>query len=330
MIFQKIRELAPYGIRHEFAKRYTPMDWYKSRKVSRSIDAVNADLFIGNLIENGLSGLVGRLGGTEARFLGEYSKLKSLSRFGVPLSVSSKISRRWKKRKVEIFNNAGFYSDSWLEIDRFYAEYVAALTNTDILGAWGVAFTWVESLALKSKEIEVIPVGYTAPWVERYVESETAEPWSQALDGKKVLVVSGFADSIKAQHVKYPNIYKGIKYPKFDLLTVKAPITSGQTSALGKSWFMLLDEMKTIIDGLDFDIALIAAGAYSYPLANHVKNMGKIGIHCGGGLQIFFGIMGNRWNNSPEILKYVNESWTRPSKNETPPRADLIEGACYW
>jgi hypothetical protein len=75
---------------------------------------------------------------------------------------------------------------------------------------------------------------------------------------------------------------------------------------------------------------LIAAGAFSYPLPAHVKNVGKIGIHCGGGLQIFFGVMGNRWNNSPEILKYVNDSWVRPSSLERPKTADQVENACYW
>ena len=93
---------------------------------------------------------------------------------------------------------------------------------------------------------------------------------------------------------------------------------------------VLFSLMISEIDSLDFDVALIAAGAFSYPLAAYVKKRGKIGIHCGGGLQLYFGIMGNRWNNSPEILKYVNSAWVRPSEDEKPRSAEQIENACYW
>ena len=78
-------KLAPFGIRHELAKRYTPLDWYKARKVARAIDAENADRNIADLLRKSAPGLVGRLGGTEARFLGEYKKLKRFQKIGIPL-----------------------------------------------------------------------------------------------------------------------------------------------------------------------------------------------------------------------------------------------------
>ena len=111
---------------------------------------------------------------------------------------------------------------------------------------------------------------------------------------------------------------------------MRAPIVTGRRDPDGKSWFELLNEMKKEIYSKDFDVALVAAGAFSYPIAAYIKQIGKIGIHCGGGLQLFFAIMGNRWNNSPEIQRYVNEYWVRPSKEETPPTASNVENACYW
>ena len=174
----------------------------------------------------------------------------------------------------------------------------------------------------------VIPVGFTAPWIEPY--SGTSAPWSRALDGKRVLVVSGFATSIEGQQKKIAGVFHGIDFPRFQLETVRAPIVTGQKDFDGKKWFDLLEQMKGEIASKDFDVALIAAGAFSYPLAAYVKSIGKIGIHCGGGLQIFFGVMGNRWNNSPEIMKYFNDSWVRPSAIERPKTADQVENACYW
>lgn len=322
------RSIAPFGLRHEIAKRYTPWDWVKSLKVKKSINYTEADRFIFSLISSKKSGLVGRLGGTEGRFLGEYLKLKRLEKIGIPIALAAKFSSRWKRRRAEVFLQAGFYSGDWQEVDEFSSEYLEALELTDILGAWGVAFTWVEGINLDTKSTQVIPVGFTAPWVEPYVTEQ--KPWALALEGKKVLVVSGFAESIASQHKRISKVFENVEYPSFELQVLRAPIVAGARDLSGKSWFELLGEMRKSISDLDFDVALIAAGAFSYPLAAHVKKIGKIGIHCGGGLQLFFGVMGNRWNNSPEVLKYVNENWVRPSKSETPLSADQIENACYW
>jgi hypothetical protein len=321
-------KFAPFGIRHEVAKRYTPLDWFRSLRVKRLINSENADAFINQLIESGHPGLIGRLGGTEGRFIGEYLKLKRLQRFGVPIWLSSSLSFRWKKRKLEVFAQAGFYFENWTDVDRFCSEYLEALADTDILGAWGVAFTWPEAIGLNPNKTKVIPVGFTAPWVEPYTDGE--QPWSRALANKRVLVVSGFAASIESQHKVIAKVFEEVHFPKFELKTICAPIVTGQKDASGSSWFELLDQMKSEIANAEFDVALIAAGAFSYPLAAHVKKIGKIGIHCGGGLQIFFGVMGNRWNKSPEVLKFKNQFWVRPSPEERPKTADQVENACYW
>jgi hypothetical protein len=326
-------KLAPFGIRHEVAKRYTPLDWWKANKVSKKIQIDAADREISELIRKNSPGLVGRLGGTEARFLGEYEKLRRWKNFGIPIEISSKFSLQWKKRRKEVFTNAGFYSDSWSEIENFARIYAEALAETDVLGAWGVAFTWVEGKYINYESTKLIPVGHTAPWIAPYSESSKINrslPWANQLSGKRVLVISAFAESITKQHSKISQVFPSIEFPEFELTTIRSPITSGQRDKSGKSWFELLEEMKHQIRLNDFDIALIAAGAFSYPLAAYVKEVGKIGIHCGGGLQLFFGLMGNRWSNSPEIQRYVNGDWTRPSDDERPASASEIENACYW
>ncbi len=327
------KSLAPFGFRHEIAKRYTPLDWWKSRKVARRIDSNVADLSISQVLQKNSPALIGRLGGTEARFLGEFEKLQRFKRIGIPIQFSSKFSPKWRKRKSEIFSNAGFYSNSWSEIEKFSTLYVDALSKTDVLGAWGVAFTWVEGKYLNWDKLKLIPVGHTAPWVEPYSENQHSNPgtpWSLDLEGKKVLVISAFADSILKQHSRIDSVFPTTNYPKFSLSVIRSPITAGQRDQSGKTWFDLLDEMKHQIEVQDFDVALIAAGAYSYPLAAYVKKIGKIGIHCGGGLQLFFGVMGNRWNNAPEVLRYLNGVWVRPAEDERPKTAAQIENACYW
>ena len=55
--------------------------------------------------------------------------------------------------------------------------------------------------------------------------------------------------------------------------------------------------MKAQIDKEDFDICLIGAGAYGFPLAAYVKRKGKKAVHLGGALQLLFGIKGSRWED---------------------------------
>ncbi|MBR5421702.1 MAG: hypothetical protein IK115_11180 [Lachnospiraceae bacterium] len=166
-------------------------------------------------------------------------------------------------------------------------------------------------------------------------------PWTPALKGKRVLVVTSFPDSVKHQYARREEIYPGTEIlPEFaDLQVYKPLITIGdmRDERFG-TWFEGLEFMNNEIRALDFDIALIAAGAYGYPLAAAVKESGRQAVCMGGVLQILFGILGRRWDGSrfggidhmPESLKrYYNESWIYPLE-ERPPAADGVEYGPYW
>ena len=88
--------------------------------------------------------------------------------------------------------------------------------------------------------------------------------------------------------------------------------------------------MKDKIDQDDYDVCLIGCGAYGFPLAAHVKRMGKQAIHLGGALQLLFGIRGNRWDNMDDYKSLVNQYWTRPKGVEIPQAKDKVENGCYW
>jgi cation diffusion facilitator CzcD-associated flavoprotein CzcO len=92
--------------------------------------------------------------------------------------------------------------------------------------------------------------------------------------------------------------------------------------------------MKRKIDQSDYDICIIGAGAYGFPLAAHVKRMGKKAIHLGGVTQLLFGIKGRRWVDNPILfypyINLYNEHWTYPSLEDKPTGAGKVEDACYW
>jgi hypothetical protein len=300
------------------------IDWLKSVQVANKIDPASADLEISKLILSGEPGLIGRLGGTEARFLGEY--LKIVNNRVIPKKL---LEHRptWIKRSKEINSNAGYYFSSTSEISKFYELYDLALRETDILGAWGTAFAWVESKYIGDKLL--VPIGSTSPWVIPYSSSKSPLAWSYALQGKKVLVISPFVDTIKIQFSRINKVFSA-SYPNFDLQLIKAPQTIGFPSNSIPTWENNLNSIKTLMEKSTFDIALVSAGSYSYPVAHFAKQMGKVGIHAGGGLQLFFGILGKRWDNDVYYTKFTNEYWTRPSTSETPKSFKSVEDGCYW
>jgi hypothetical protein len=324
--------IARNGFRHEISAHFPLSDWQRNKGIRQTIDLFSADELISLAIKKADPCLIGRLGGTEARFMSAFIK-QFPDYFKEKYFYKSWKSRAsLEKRKQEAQLNSGFFYSSNLEAQKFVQKYIEALNDTDILGGWGFAFTWPESFALKNSKLAVINKEFTAPWVEKYAyrfEAPT-NPWSQSLDKKKVLVISPFSKTILKQHKIIKKVFPTVYYPDFTIQTINSPLTSGTYDFSNNSWFKLLRNMELEIEAREFDIALISCGSYSYPLAQYTKKIGKIGIHCGGALQLFFGIMGNRWNESTEITKYVNNYWTRPTKSETPRGASLIENACYW
>ncbi len=118
--------------------------------------------------------------------------------------------------------------------------------------------------------------------------------------------------------------------PPFELATLKAVQSIGGNQVPFSSWFDALESMKKKIGELDFDVAIVGAGAYGLPLSAHIKAIGKKAVHIGGAAQMLFGIYGRRWVDHPQEKVFINEHWTRPLPSEKPTNANAVENGCYW
>ncbi|MBC3795424.1 hypothetical protein [Spirosoma utsteinense] len=114
------------------------------------------------------------------------------------------------------------------------------------------------------------------------------------------MIIHPFEESIKAQYNKRKLLFNNVLLlPDFKITVLKAvqSVAGNGVKSGFDSWFGALDYMKSRINEIDFDIAIIGCGAYGMPLAAHVKDTGKQAIHMGGETQIMFGIKGKRWEN---------------------------------
>lgn len=153
-------------------------------------------------------------------------------------------------------------------------------------------------------------------------------PWTYALKGKKVLVIHPFEESIRRNYEKRERLFENPDFlPEFDLVTLKAVQTLADNKDSGyDTWFDALESMERQIAQIDFDIALIGAGAYGFPLGAYIKELGKKALHIGGMLQLYFGIRGKHYDQ----FGYHNEYWTRPLECERPKGFQKVEAGRYW
>ncbi len=158
-------------------------------------------------------------------------------------------------------------------------------------------------------------------------------PWSRALAGKKILVVSPFEVSVKKQYENKQFLFENNDVlPECELMVYRSFNSYTDEPADGCDWFWYLEKMNQQIAAIEFDIALVAAGPFGLPLAATIKAMGKKAVHVGGALQLLFGIKGNRWEERPEFAAFMNEYWIKPSGNEVPPQKvkTSIDNSSYW
>lgn len=232
----------------------------------------------------------------------------------------------WTNETIHFMkNNAGFFSPTEENLERFSKLMIKSMKSVDIMASWRHEEKVFEKELSQAYKIHL----------ELLTPFWSSTPWTKALEGKKVLVVHPFVETMKKQYLKRELIHFNPDIlPNFELKTLKAVQSiGGECQENFNDWFEALEYMQAEIDKIDYDICIIGCGAYGFPLAAHVKHHGKKAIHMGGATQLLFGIRGKRWENYFEEFdyrKWMNNHWVRPSQEETPVVANQIEAGCYW
>jgi hypothetical protein len=303
-------------IYHQYHNIYPYIYRYYRRIIKKKIDYWGCKIFTANR-GNGL--IAKRINSGEPSAIGALGtiEINALRRF---FEYKGNVAAWDDSTKVTLYRNAGVFP---LDNDIFYhwcLVFTDSLKSLDLIGVW--YFTY------ESKLIKRFAPGATLVDKHSLAPYYHKDPWSICLKNRMVLVIHPFEKSIRQQFsYNRDRLWKDARIlPDFQLDTIKVPLSDALVKSEFKDWFCALEHMKRQISEKQFDIALIGAGAYSIPLAAHVKNKGKCAVHLGGSTQILFGIKGRRWDN----FGIYNEYWTRPSQEETPEKVSIIERGCYW
>jgi hypothetical protein len=275
------------------------------------ISIEQGNLKIGELISSSTPFIAGKMGAVEQQIVKYFLYKRNWDD-----------SLRWHAS-----NHAGITPPSDYILNYFIKEYIDALSNIDLLTIW-----FPENI--NSEEFTISR--YFCRNAEFISGLQSLEPfyhenpWSKYLKDKKVLVVHPFEASIREQYSRKELLFEDKTIlPDFDLITLKTYQTHGGGDT-DIPWNVCYEDMVERISNVEFDVALVGCGAYGLPICNQIKKMSKPVIHVGGGLQIMFGIKGNRWDNMPAVNKYYNQYWKRPYDTEKTRNHSVVEGSTYW
>lgn len=329
----KIEELILKGLRRTYRVIRRPIFPDYSWPTDEEWETTN--LLLTELFSKKESCLVGRIGTSEGAVILNYSTVHSKDSYIKKcLNYITDNTRLpfWDTGKPfkELCYNAGFFSDKFSisEVERFCRLYLEIIPEMNVCGR----FSYYERFLPFSKACAKVQLESLYPFF-----AKKNRPWMHLFEGKRVLVVHPFKQSIVRQYnenrtklFKSPDIL-----PDFQLEVIQSVQSIAGEKTRFKDWFEALDYMKEEISKKEFDLLITGCGAYGLPLAAFGKELGKKAIHLGGGTQLLFGIKGRRWEgkyhgDDTRFADLFNEYWIYPSKDETPKYSKNIEGGCYW
>lgn len=233
---------------------------------------------------------------------------------------------------------SGFFPNNIAQGEKFVDLMLNSCKWIDLCGIWNL---YMEDYVLNkyAQNAQITLLDHLEPW--NMPIDEQIKPWTSALKGKKVLVIHPFAETINSQYYNFRSKIFERKFkpndilPDFELITIKAvqSLNFNTENIEYSDWFEALDSMIAQCKKTTFDVAIIGCGAYGFPLAAAIKQMGKGAVHLGGATQILFGILGKRWEKGEYKVmldQIQNKYWTRPLPSEKLKNADEIENGCYW
>lgn len=282
-----------------------------------SLDLISSNKYLINLLKNDEPFFISRLG-NEIENSYNYMVTQNLY-YNTTLNI-----------------NAGIYCKTEMDLVTYYEMYYNAIINSDALAVFNFRqdVLLYEQYFMKTIELQCIASRVLEPF---YLILENEIPWTHHLLGKKVLIISPFIDSFQKQiqngfHM-FQDTSKTMFHPDQEFVFYKSFNTLAGNH-IHSSWLETFNIMCEDINKLDFDIAMLSCGGYGIPLSYHIKNnLKKSSIYVGGGLQLLFGVIGQRWLTHPIISKIIMEQpeqFIRPSGDEIVKNKNCVENGCYW
>lgn len=233
---------------------------------------------------------------------------------------------------IELENNAGIKTNDNISLKKYVEKLVESYENCTTIAEWDIdgkvfAHTGVGQKLITSRTPNIPKINALA--LEPYYFKDS---WMPALKGKKILIVHPFSKTFSKQVSNLKKIFPNQTwFEDCEFQFVQPPLTLAGNHD-NRDWQEhLIPFLESLREVKEFDVALVAAGGYGMLVANFIfKELERSVIYIGGALQLFFGVIGKRWFENKEILKFINDDWIRPDKEDKPSNFTKVEKGCYW
>ena len=265
---------------------------------------------------------------------------------GIELKVAAHLLQSGNQRQItnkdlaELENNAGIHTTSYASLKRYATQLLEAYEACSFIAEWPIGGE-VDTLTGEgqrfiARHTPYIPKGSALSLEPYYLDpTDHALSWLTALQGKRVLVLHPFVRTFQKQVEHLTQLYPGRSWLEGCHFQFLAPPLTLAGNHQGRDWQEHYEEclrmLRTQYQESPFDVALVGAGGYGMLLSHAlVKEFGVSAVYVGGALQLFFGVIGKRWFTNKEVMRLVNDRWTRPVKEDQPAEYQRVERGCYW
>jgi hypothetical protein len=228
-----------------------------------------------------------------------------------------------------------FPCDAAFYRDRFCPWYAGHVRRLDCIGLFPDALRPSQEI-VSAHGLQGEVMNFLDQEPDRSVPADDSRCWLPHLHGRRVLLVSPFAELLRerADAATFEAVWAGIGKRWFHPAAVEAVELpygySPKTRARFATAIDLYEDVTQRIAQRDFDVAVIGAGGLGIPIASFVKSLDRVGVSLGGAIQPLFGVLGGRWRDSRRWRRdYLNDAWIELPDRYRPGRdAETTEN--YW
>lgn len=237
--------------------------------------------------------------------------------------------------KFHALHQSGVFPDDPAFLLEFARVYVEAVRTLDCLGLF-LDRPAIEEAVVRFHGLDQMFVRFEHQEPDRSVPDDPSNCYLPALEGRRLLLVSPFADLLQTRATRgtFEAVWSRTGKRWFAPASVDSlEFPYGVSPATWRRYPTALDLHADICREMarrEFDVALVAAGGLGIPIAAAARRMGKVAISLGGHLQVTFGVLGQRWRQRRDFDVYLNDAWIDMPARYRPDAEILADRGAYW
>lgn len=241
----------------------------------------------------------------------------------------------------EMLFTAGIKFLSEDDVKQFVKMYVNACNNSSVLSIWsGGMYSQAKSFYDFLRKMNPYATRICAQALEPfYFMNDVNYKYNSIYKNKRVLIITSHKETTLQQIKNNRDVFDKPIFDESTNFHVYKPTQQNCGNHDNQSWtkhlLLMKTDLKALYDKTHYDVALVSCGGFGMIISDYIHTeLNKSVIYVGGSLQLYFGIIGNRWSQHPVVSKMMNDKWIHVLDVDKPKtlssNPEICENNCYW